>query len=156
MTTRDSDQLFSKLFLRRVEPGKLIDALRGHDDFAKKIVAVLKQQRPAYEHDLLNPGQRKLDGLKNTTVTYVAFPTWLARFDPGLVRPIDVNINSYRSQRSRHERDVLAELTTIRATDSGKALLQAVEDTKRELCILPFLEFSLYATALFPGSGSTP
>ncbi len=150
---KEWDQLLNKLYRQRVHPDKLIDALRDHDAFTKKVVDTLKKRRPADVLDLLNPRQNKFGNSKNITVTYLTFPTWLARFDPKLIRPIEVNINSYRFQRSKHEGDVMVQLDIIQKMDSGKALLQSIEDAKRELCILPYFEFSLYPTALFPAVG---
>jgi hypothetical protein len=140
------------IFSGLVQSGNLFDALRDHEAFAKKVVGILKKRRPADVHDLLNPRPKK-DAYPNVAVTYLYFPLWLARFDPGLIRDLDVNINSYRYQRSKHENDVAMELIKIRGTDSGVALMREIEATRRALLIKPYLFFSLYPTPLFPPKG---
>jgi hypothetical protein len=135
-----------------IKPGNLIIAMREHEAFAKKVVAIVKKQRPADLHDLLYPTSRK-DAYQNVAVIYFYFPLWLARFDPGLTRDLAVNINSYRYQRGKHENDVAMQLIKIRSTGSGVALMREIEATRRALSIKPYLFFSLYPTPLFPPEG---
>ena len=42
-----------------IPPGKLISAMREHEPFAKKVVAILQKQRPADLRDLLYPTPKK-------------------------------------------------------------------------------------------------
>jgi hypothetical protein len=135
-----------------IQPANLISAMREHEAFAKRVVAIVKKQRPADLRDLLYPTPKK-DAYPNVAVTYFYFPLWLARFDPGLIRDLAVNISSYRHQRGKHENDVAMQLIKIRSTGSGVALMREIEATRRALAIKPYLFFSLYPTPLFPPQG---
>jgi Effector protein len=122
---------------------------REYEAFARKIEVLLKKQRPADAPDLLNPRNKRIGSFMNVVVRYFEFPVWLARYDPKLSRGLDVNIRSYRFQRDRHQEDVVKEFLKLRVTDTGKALLNEIENTQHTLHILPFLRFGLYATEFF-------
>ena len=74
---------------------RIAQALFDQQAFAKKVEDILKKRRPAEVPELLKPRRRK-DAYSNVIITYFGFPAWLARFDPGLIRPLAVNITSYR------------------------------------------------------------
>jgi hypothetical protein len=140
------------LFSGLVKPQDMLAAMREHEAFAGKIVAILNRQRPADVADLLTPQPRK-DAYPNVAIVYFYFPLWLARFDPGLILDLAVNINSYRYQRNAHEHDVEMELIKIRSTRTGIALMRATEATRRTLSINPYFLFSMHASTLFPAYG---
>jgi len=137
---------------RAKELQRIAQALVDQQAFSERVTAILKKQRPVDMRELLNPQLIK-DAYPNVIISYFGFPTWLARFDPKLIRPLDININSYRYQRDKQGRDVELELIKIRSHASGVALMREIEATGRRVSILPYWDFSLYSSPLFPPLG---
>jgi hypothetical protein len=137
---------------RAQEAQRTAQALFDLQTFTARITDILKKHRPADIRDLLHPGRIK-DAYPNVTIGYFDFPTWLTRFDPTLIRPLDVNIHSYRYQRDKQAQDVELELIKIRMTSTGIALMREAEATGQKLSILPYWDFTLFPSPLFPARG---
>src|SRR5439155_2628008 len=56
-------------------------------------------------------------------------------------------------QRDKYAEDVELELIKIRMKSSGIALMREIEATRRGLSILPYWNFSLFSSPLFPARG---
>jgi hypothetical protein len=125
---------------------------KGPRIFYSKIVQLLHQKRPGDMDDLLNPTEKRFSSF-DVIVSYFSFPVWLSRFDDKITRGLDVNITDYRLQRERHIQDVIIELVKFRSKDTGNALLDEIDGTGHTVLILPYFNFALYETPLFPALG---
>ncbi|WP_315836565.1 hypothetical protein [Bradyrhizobium prioriisuperbiae] len=117
------------------------EARRSYLNWSRKIKDMLRRERPADCLGLLSPPEVEYGADSIIVVTYRPFPLWLYRFDPSLIRNLDVNIWSYRSQRDRHIRGVFFQLDQILKRQAGTALLREIIAADSTVKIFPYWNF---------------
>lgn len=107
----------------------------------EKVAGLLQEERPADKNDLMRWKTKNFAAYNGVAIRYPSFAMWLFRFDDLMKLPLTVNINSYRYQREKHQRDVIDELSNIFMRKSGYALLEELDNTGNTAYIEPYWSF---------------